>query len=343
MSFSGDPFRVLGLPSGASEDEIKRAYRALAKRYHPDSAGEAALPRFLAIQAAYDLLTGGSAKPKATPSPPTPARPSGTESDRARATREAYRARRSTPPPPREPGPGTGWWAAGRSKPGGSTAGGAPSGGPAADGAAGSTGAGNRSRQAGGDGAAQGSAPPGAAGPRGTGAASPGPGSGPAPKADPPPTGAGAGASGDAGKRPGGASPGDHADPPPAGGGRRKRPPKVATLGSTSYDDAPAEREPSWSGATWYGGSSGTYWTLNPKEYADPRKHGPEYLARAKRSAKGAPDATPNAPSGGPSDGDQDAAEPADDEFPYRYPSHDGRWGLVRERGARGRCNARIR
>src|SRR5690349_19825807 len=57
MTFSGDPFRILGLPSGATDAEIKRAYRALAKRYHPDSAGEAALPRFLAIQAAYDMLT----------------------------------------------------------------------------------------------------------------------------------------------------------------------------------------------------------------------------------------------------------------------------------------------
>ena len=41
--------------------------------------------------------------------------------------------------------------------------------------------------------------------------------------------------------------------------------------------------EPEWEGASWYGGSSGTYWTLNPKEFADPRKHGPEYLARGRR------------------------------------------------------------
>ncbi len=31
-----DPFRVLGVSSTATEDEIKQAYRALAKKYHPD-------------------------------------------------------------------------------------------------------------------------------------------------------------------------------------------------------------------------------------------------------------------------------------------------------------------
>ena len=31
-----DPFAVLGLSSSATEDEIKSAYRKLAKKYHPD-------------------------------------------------------------------------------------------------------------------------------------------------------------------------------------------------------------------------------------------------------------------------------------------------------------------
>ena len=58
MAFRGDPHSVLGLPPDASIAEIKRAYRRLAKAFHPDTAGEAAIPRFLAIQAAYDRLTG---------------------------------------------------------------------------------------------------------------------------------------------------------------------------------------------------------------------------------------------------------------------------------------------
>jgi hypothetical protein len=119
----------------------------------------------------------------------------------------------------------------------------------------------------------------------------------------------------------------------------------VATLGSTSYDDA-GEREPEWDGATWYGGSSGTYWTVNPKEYADPRKHGPEYQARgrardgdASRSGEGVDGSEGGDGSGadrattaaGPSDGSAatDARRPAFSRF----------LGLARRRwlGGRGR------
>ena len=79
----------------------------------------------------------------------------------------------------------------------------------------------------------------------------------------------------------------------PASAGRtRGRRRGKATLGSTSYDDVDAGPfEPDWSGASWYGTTSGTYWTLNPKEYADPRKHGPEYQARARRATGARPDA----------------------------------------------------
>src|SRR5439155_20131773 len=58
MASSADPWRILGLAPGATQDEIRRAYRRLAKINHPDAAGEAALPRFLAIQSAYEQLAG---------------------------------------------------------------------------------------------------------------------------------------------------------------------------------------------------------------------------------------------------------------------------------------------
>jgi hypothetical protein len=61
----------------------------------------------------------------------------------------------------------------------------------------------------------------------------------------------------------------------------RRRPVKKATFGSTTYDEAHDPADPAWSGASWYGPTSGEYWQVNPREYADPRKHGPEYLARA--------------------------------------------------------------
>jgi hypothetical protein len=62
-------------------------------------------------------------------------------------------------------------------------------------------------------------------------------------------------------------------------------------MGSTSYDEArdPADpNDPTWSGASWYGPSTGEYWIINPREYADPRKHGPEYQSRARRMAAAA-------------------------------------------------------
>lgn len=37
-----DPYRVLGIQRGASEDEVKSAYRKLAKEYHPDRNGGSA-------------------------------------------------------------------------------------------------------------------------------------------------------------------------------------------------------------------------------------------------------------------------------------------------------------
>lgn len=53
-----DPYEVLGVPKGAGEDEIKNAYRRLAKKYHPDlNPGDAsAAQKMNEINAAYDQI-----------------------------------------------------------------------------------------------------------------------------------------------------------------------------------------------------------------------------------------------------------------------------------------------
>lgn len=52
-----DPYSILGVSQNASEDEIKKAYRILAKKYHPDVNKDAgAEDRFIEIQNAYESI-----------------------------------------------------------------------------------------------------------------------------------------------------------------------------------------------------------------------------------------------------------------------------------------------
>jgi hypothetical protein len=239
--------------------EVKRAYRRLAKAYHPDSAGEEALPRFLAIHEAYEAIrTGRPMAPGRRPTASTASTTSRAEPWRAdpeRAQRAREQARRRAGARPGAAGAGT---AAGNA--GAGT--GAP---PRGNGA----GAGADSGTAGTRGGAR---------PSGT---------------------AGAGARSNAGGATGTSG--------RAGGGRGgRRHVRKATMGSTSYDEArdPADpNDPTWSGASWYGPSTGEYWIINPREYADPRKHGPEYQSRARRMAAAA--------------GLGEAAEPVGDEATF--------------------------
>lgn len=53
-----DYYTVLGVPSDSNEEEIRRAYKRLALRYHPDKNPDAdAEDKFKQIAQAYDVLT----------------------------------------------------------------------------------------------------------------------------------------------------------------------------------------------------------------------------------------------------------------------------------------------
>ncbi len=64
-----DPYEVLGVKRGASEEEVKKAYRTLSRKYHPDANinnpnKDKAEEKFKEVQAAYKSImdgnTGGS-------------------------------------------------------------------------------------------------------------------------------------------------------------------------------------------------------------------------------------------------------------------------------------------
>src|SRR3954466_54245 len=63
MATKRDYYEVLGVPKNASEDEIKKAYRKLAMKYHPDrnqgDNGKDAEARFKEAKEAYEMLSDG--------------------------------------------------------------------------------------------------------------------------------------------------------------------------------------------------------------------------------------------------------------------------------------------
>lgn len=56
-----DPYSILGIPRSSSDEEIKKAYRALSRKYHPDANinnpnKDQAEARFKEVQQAYDQI-----------------------------------------------------------------------------------------------------------------------------------------------------------------------------------------------------------------------------------------------------------------------------------------------
>ncbi|MEL7143750.1 MAG: DnaJ domain-containing protein [Cyanobacteria bacterium J06573_11] len=54
---STDHYKTLGIPEGASQSEVKQAYRQLAKQFHPDSHNAGATTdKIASVNAAYEVL-----------------------------------------------------------------------------------------------------------------------------------------------------------------------------------------------------------------------------------------------------------------------------------------------
>ncbi|WP_165247914.1 J domain-containing protein [Paludisphaera soli] len=92
FSFDIDPYAVLGVTHDASLEQIRDAYRAKSKKYHPDVGGEDWTFRILAQ--AYELLsTNRVMRATRTETPPSRPAPAGAAGQQARPGRDAHHAR----------------------------------------------------------------------------------------------------------------------------------------------------------------------------------------------------------------------------------------------------------
>ena len=64
MAEKRDYYEVLGVSKGASEDEIKRAFKKMAKKYHPDlnPGNKEAEAKFKEVNEAYSVLSDADKK-----------------------------------------------------------------------------------------------------------------------------------------------------------------------------------------------------------------------------------------------------------------------------------------
>lgn len=89
---TGDPYKILGIKPQASPQEIRRAYRSLVKKYHPDKNKDAgAQEKFLAIQSAYEQLLNGKFTSESTADIRNKEQRQAQEDAEQRASYEAYR------------------------------------------------------------------------------------------------------------------------------------------------------------------------------------------------------------------------------------------------------------
>ena len=55
MASTPDYYKTLGVPRTATADEIKKAFRKLARKHHPDAGGDEA--KFKELNEAYEVLS----------------------------------------------------------------------------------------------------------------------------------------------------------------------------------------------------------------------------------------------------------------------------------------------
>jgi Ca-activated chloride channel family protein len=65
MQYDKDYYSILGIPQTASEDEVRKAYRALAREHHPDSSEDPqTAEKFQELQEAYEVLSSPTQRQK---------------------------------------------------------------------------------------------------------------------------------------------------------------------------------------------------------------------------------------------------------------------------------------